>query len=66
MEPEALDYPETLVQLTDMLGRHVEVTLRGSYNSPPIFLDLSVRAAPSMKVLSRQRSTAPGPCHIGW
>ena len=44
VEPEALDYPETLVQLTDMLGRHVEVTLRGSYNSPPIFLDLSVKS----------------------
>jgi len=29
VEPEALDYPEALAWLTAILGRRVEVTLRG-------------------------------------
>ena len=41
VEPEALDYPETLARLTTIPGRQVEVTLRGTYDSPPVFLDFA-------------------------
>ena len=40
MEPQALDYPGALAQLTAMLGRRVEVTVRGVGSKPPILLDL--------------------------
>ena len=29
MEPQALDYPRALAKLLELLGQHVEVTLRG-------------------------------------
>jgi hypothetical protein len=40
MEPRALDYPEALSQLSAMIGRRVEVTVRGIGSKPPILLDL--------------------------
>jgi hypothetical protein len=39
MEPQALDYPEALAKLLEMLGRRVEVTVRGVGSKPPILLD---------------------------
>src|SRR5215204_2892130 len=40
MEPEALDYPETLARLTAIIGQRVEVTIRGVGSKPSILLDL--------------------------
>ena len=39
MEPEALDYPGVLSKLLEILGRRVEVTIRGAGKRPPIFVD---------------------------
>src|SRR5215211_2303915 len=39
MEPQALDYSEALAKLLEMLGRQVEVTLRGVGRKPPLFVD---------------------------
>ena len=35
-----LDYPQALNKLLEVLGRPVEVTVRGLRDSPPTFLDL--------------------------
>jgi hypothetical protein len=40
MEPEALDYAEALAKLVELVGRPVEVTIRGVGGKPPILLDL--------------------------
>jgi hypothetical protein len=40
VEQEALDYPEALARLTAMIGRRVEITVRGVASKPPILLDL--------------------------
>ena len=40
MEPEALDYAGALSRLLSMLGRRVEVTVRGTGTKSPILVDL--------------------------
>ena len=66
MEPEALDHPGALARLTAMIGRRVEVTVRGVGKQAADPLKIS-RAFSSRPIRSRTpRRSAGTPKPYGW